>query len=163
MKLADFLADGDNIHKKQGNLSVALFYKSADGLLVKFEEFLDHGDHPKGYIIHGEFLVARAQRSALLVMADDAFDLVALPIAGFVEGLVARLVLACWNDRFDLAAPQPTPNVRIAVALVSGQLGRPIRLTALASKKYALQQRLEGGRFVLLARSDVNPDDNAAI
>ena len=53
--------------------------------------------------------------------------------------------------------------MRVTVSFVRRQLGWPESRASMSRQKYTTQQWLEGRRFVLLAWSDINSQDNATL
>ena len=131
--------------------------------MTRPQEFLDHRDHPQSDVIHSQFLVPGAECPAFLEPADDSFDQVALAVAGFVEVVLPRLILACRDDGFDVMPPEPAPDMGVAPAFVPRQLGRPVRYPSASGQEDASHQRFKGRRFVLLARRHIDPQHDAAV
>src|SRR5262249_46295146 len=96
-------------------------------------------------------------------MTDYTLDPVPFPIALLVEGLLPWLVLACGDNSFGMMLLGPSGDVRVAIPLIAGQLGWPERHAPTPPQQHPSQQRLKDRRFVLLAGSDVDAQDDAAV
>src|SRR5207302_9811870 len=94
-------------------------------LSVPSQKFFEDGDHPRGYVVDRQLLVAGSQGTALLVPAHYLLDSTPAPVGHPVKGLVARLVLPGRDHRAEVATPQPHPDAGVAVALVRADTPGP--------------------------------------
>src|SRR5262249_2272756 len=100
---------------------------------------------------------------AFLEPTDDSFDQVPLAVAGFVEVFLPWLILACWDDGFDLMPSEPAPDMGVAIAAVPRQFGGPVWYPPASGQEDAPHQGFKGRRFVLLAGCHVDPQHHAAV
>src|SRR5947199_88132 len=102
------------------------------------EEKLNICDDPEGHIVDGQLVEAERQRPAPLEPAHRPLDDVSLPVRGFVEVRVARLILPRRDHRIDVPPLQPAAHAGVAVPLVPRPLLRPALLTVGARPQVAL-------------------------
>ena len=122
---------------------------------------MDVGNNPQGDVVDGQFIVASAQRPALLEPTHHPLDDVPLPVRLLIEVRVRRLVLASRDDRADVALPQPVSYTRVAVTLVAASRLGPARATRLAGTTGTNHDRFEGPRIVFLTGTDLDGQKRA--
>jgi hypothetical protein len=97
-------------------------------VLVLAHEFVDERDNPERDLVHRQFLVAGAQRAALLVPPHHAFDAVAPAVRGPGKGVFAGLVVPAGNHRPNMMARSPAAQGWGTVAFLPSPLLGPARM-----------------------------------
>src|SRR5690242_7894880 len=122
---------------------------------------MNGSDDPQGDVVDGQLIVTGRQRPTPLEPTHHAFDDVAAPVRLSVEGLVARLILACGDYRLDMVPSQPVTHPGETVGLIGGGTLRPTFASSRTWSSRPVHDLLEALDLMPLPRSHPHGQEDA--